>query len=180
MQRPSPRRGARRRICSAVRKDHDLPIARKLPAHAGVHVGERLRAFAAIDRDHARLPRVPAEEWDPHQFAFHDVGRIRQDQEQRKRFPQRLVLGRDQQRPGRNFCEPAELDFDAADRAQQPEIGARPELGNGEDALARHRQRRHGRDDLHQQIEIKQDVENDRPNDEHEQTLSQRRRLELE
>jgi hypothetical protein len=156
------------------RKDHDLTIARELPAHAGVHIGKRLRAFAAIDRDHARLPGVPAEERDPHQFALHDVGRIRHDQQQCERLPQRLVLGGDKQGSGRNSSQPAKLDLDAANRTQQPEIGARPEPGDGENGPARHHQCRQGRDELHQQIEIEQDVENDRPNDEHEQTLAQR------
>ena len=64
-------------------------------------------------------------------------------------------------------------------RGQQPEIGTRPELGDRKDAPARHHQRRQGRHDLHQQIEIEQDVESDRPNEEHEQTLSQRRPIKL-
>src|SRR3954469_7832062 len=53
----------------ALRKDHDLTIARKLLAHTRVHVGEPLRALAAIHRDHPRLPGVPAEERNPHQLA---------------------------------------------------------------------------------------------------------------
>ena len=83
---PFRRRGARRRTCICG----SAPGARRVPsgkmmiwrprassrAGAGIHIGERLRAPAAVDRNHAGLPGVPAEERDPHQLALHDVGRI--------------------------------------------------------------------------------------------------------
>jgi hypothetical protein len=80
------------------------------------------------------------------------------------------VLGRDEQRPRRDFFQAAELGLDAADHAQQPQVGAGPERSDGDDAPARHQQRRQRRDDLRKKVEIKQQIEDEGPNDEHEQT----------
>ena len=71
----------------------------------------------------------------------------------------------------RNLLQAAELDLDAADDAQQPEIAARPEL-------ARPRGCRSAASpasatptiDVHEQVQIEQDVENDRADDEHGRT----------
>src|SRR6185312_13742104 len=58
----------------AFREDDQLPPTREFDACALGHRGERLRASAAIDRDHAALDGEPAEDWDPLQLALHDEG----------------------------------------------------------------------------------------------------------
>ena len=104
------------RPARAFRKDDDLAIALRLRA-ARTRSSRRAPASpAAIDRDHAGLPGVPAEKRDPHQLALHDVGGVGEEQQQRKGLPQRLMLGGHQKRPRRNFLHAAKFDPDAADR----------------------------------------------------------------
>ncbi len=165
---------ARRRArcpARAFRKDDDLAAALYFTARIGVHRRERLRPFAAIDRDHAGLPCVPAEERDPHQLTLHDVGGVGKDQQQREGLPQRLMLGCDQQRTGRDLLDAAKLDLGAAHDPQQPHVRARPEPRDLEQNPSRHHQRRDRHDEMHEQIEIEQDVEEDGAQNEHWQDL---------
>ena len=69
-----------RAISSLVAADHRL---------------QRLRAAAAIDRDHPHLGDVPAEERNPHQFALQDVERVAQIGKEGDRIPEGLVLRRE-------------------------------------------------------------------------------------
>jgi hypothetical protein len=50
--------------------------------------------------------------------------------------------------PAWNFVDPTEFNPDAAERAQQPEIGSRPKLGDGDNPRSRQHQRRKRRDNL--------------------------------
>ena len=160
-----------RSAARAFRKNDDLASARELRPRARGHLRERQRAAAAVDRDHARLPGVPAEERNEHQLALEDVGRIVEHQKERKRLPQRLMLGSDQDRTPRNPLKPAERDLDAADITQQHEIDARPEFGDLDDGAPRQHQRRNRRQKMHEQVQIEQHVEDDRANDDqHERT----------
>ena len=77
------------------------------------------------------------------------------------------MLGGDQEGTRRDLLQSAEFGPDAANPSQQPEIGARPESHDGEQRAARHGERRNGSDQVQAQIEIEQEIERDRPENEH-------------
>ncbi len=131
-------------------------------ARARVHVGERLRALAAIDRDHAGLPGVPAEERDPHQLALHDEGGIGQTAATARRSPTATGAWR------RRAAVPAGFSpgRGTRPRCRRPRAAARdwcaprtwrpprmPQRGISSVGIAD--------DDVHEQIQIEQDVEDD-------------------
>ena len=103
----------------AFREDDELAAARELGARALGHLGQRLRAGAAVDRHHAALDEQPAEDRNPLQFALEDESRIVEQRQQREGLPGRLVLRRDDQRARRDFFSAAQLELDAGDDAQQ-------------------------------------------------------------
>ncbi len=65
-----------RRAARAFRIDDQLAAGRSSSLRPLQHLDHDLAARAAIDRDHALLAGVPAEQRDPHQFALEDVDRI--------------------------------------------------------------------------------------------------------
>ena len=134
------------RAARALREDDDLATARRAPR---AHARSCRRAPAR------RLPRstgiMPAFQAYQPKNGIHISSRLRmkagscEQRQQRECLPQRLVLGGDEQRPRRNFLAAREFDLDAADHAQQPEVGAPPERRDRKDRAARHHQRRHRR-----------------------------------
>src|SRR5262245_5095976 len=101
-------------------EDDDLAIVSELLAYADVEARQDLPALAAIDRDHANLPGVPAEKRDPQQLALENEGRVREQGKQREGFPCRLVLRGHQEGAQRNLFGTADLKPDAARDPQQP------------------------------------------------------------
>ena len=77
------------------------------------------------------------------------------------------MLGRDDQRPVRKIFQPAKFHLGAADDAQQPHAHPSPKLCHLEDGAARQRQRDERHNKQHNQIQVKQDVEKDGPDDDH-------------
>src|SRR5262249_50211262 len=142
-----------------LREDDDLAIVSELLAYADVESRQRLPALAAIDRDHANFPGVPAKKRDPQQLALKNEGWVREQRKQREGFPSGLVLRGNQQRTRWNFCGSADLEPDAASDPQQPQIDARPEANDREERAARHQQRRESHDRVDQQVQIEQRVE---------------------
>ena len=126
---------ARRRTCSAARR----PAGRRVPSgkmmswrpsassmrRAFDHVGQGLRAAAAIDRHHAAFDGEPAEDRNPLQLALEDEHRIVEQRQQRESFPRRLVLGGNDDRPFREFSRGRGL----RSRCPQPHAAIRDSCG---------------------------------------------------
>ncbi|GCC47253.1 hypothetical protein chiPu_0031289, partial [Chiloscyllium punctatum] len=148
-------------------EDHELPAELHLGRGALQRLDQRARPAAALDRDHADLLQVPAEHRDHHQLALEDEQRMLEEAHQRKRLPERLVLGGDDQRSRRNLLDAAELDPDVADHAHQEQAGVGPRRLDRHQRPARQQQRRQ-RDDAEQhQHQIEQHVEDQRAQEDH-------------
>src|SRR5215203_497161 len=75
------------------------------------------------------------------------------------------MLGSDEQWPGRNVLNAAVLELDVADHAQQPEISPAPEGRNLEDGATGQYQRRDRGNQMQEQVQIEQDIEDNRADD---------------
>ena len=151
----------RRRIdrgSRAFRENDQLTAAPHFLAGAARHLQQRAAAGAAIDPDHVRLDQIPAEQRNPFQLALEDEQRLIEELQQREGFPHRLMFRRDDQRPLRNFLEPAIFHLDVADHAHQPDAAARPISGDVHDGPARHQVGRNPDDHPERQQQIEQHV----------------------
>ncbi len=156
-----------RRPPRAFRKYDELAFERELDAGALDHRRQRLRAFAAVDRHAAGLDGEPAEHREPLQLALEDEHRIVEQRLQREGFPGRLVLGRDDDRTGRDLVAPADLAFDAGDHAQQHQIGPPPRLRHRQNGGIGHEEGRQRDQQIDERVQVEQHVEGDGTQNDH-------------
>ena len=117
-----------RRDPRALRKDQDRPAAGGQPAGVGDHPFQGAGAARPVNRRHAGLREIEAEQRNPVQLAFQDQGRVVDQQMQGQGLPRRLMLGGDQERPRRQPVAAGHLVAQPGDRRQPGERQAHPQI----------------------------------------------------